>query len=89
MVVVGREPGPLTGGVEIAPQLEVRVARRAIAGVTQEPEPEEAEEAEEAEETEESDQSEEPEDTPAGSESEADSTGAIAGGEAPVEEDRG
>jgi preprotein translocase subunit YajC len=31
--------------VEIAPKLEVRVARRAIAGVTREPEPEEAVEA--------------------------------------------
>lgn len=31
--------------VEIAPQLEVRVARRAIAGVTREPEPEEPDEA--------------------------------------------
>lgn len=35
--------------VEIAPQLEVSVARRAIAGVTVEPEPEDAEETEEAE----------------------------------------
>jgi preprotein translocase subunit YajC len=33
--------------VEIAPKLEVRVARRAIAGVTREPEAEEAEEPEE------------------------------------------
>jgi preprotein translocase subunit YajC len=33
--------------VEIAPKLEVRVARRAIAAVTSEPEPEEAGEAEE------------------------------------------
>jgi preprotein translocase subunit YajC len=34
--------------VEIAPQLEVRVARRAIAGVAREPEPEESETPEEA-----------------------------------------
>lgn len=39
--------------VEIAPQLEVEVARRAIAGVTVEPEPEEDDEPEEAEEAEE------------------------------------
>jgi preprotein translocase subunit YajC len=43
--------------VEIAPQTQVRVARRAIAGVTTEPEDEEAEESEESEE------SEEPEET--------------------------
>ena len=36
--------------VEIAPQTEVRVARRAIAGVTREPEEDEAEETEIAEE---------------------------------------
>jgi preprotein translocase subunit YajC len=35
--------------VEIAPKTEVRVARRAIAGVTREPEEDEAEEAEAAE----------------------------------------
>jgi preprotein translocase subunit YajC len=39
--------------VEIAPQLEVSVARRAIAGVTAEPEPEEAEEGAEPEEADE------------------------------------
>jgi preprotein translocase subunit YajC len=38
--------------VEIAPELEVSVARRAIAGVTVEPEEEEAEEAGEADESE-------------------------------------
>jgi len=36
--------------VEIAPQLEVRVARRAIAGVSREPEPEESEAPDGAEE---------------------------------------
>ena len=36
--------------VEIAPQTEVRVARRAIAGVTREPEEDETEEADETEE---------------------------------------
>ena len=36
--------------VEIAPQTEVRVARRAIAGVTREPEEDETEEADEGEE---------------------------------------
>ena len=35
--------------VEIAPRTEVRVARRAIAGITREPEPEEGGEAEEPE----------------------------------------
>jgi preprotein translocase subunit YajC len=35
--------------VEIAPKLEVRVARRAIAGITREPEPEPTEEEEAAE----------------------------------------
>jgi preprotein translocase subunit YajC len=46
--------------VEIAPQTQVRVARRAIAGVTTEPEDEEAEESGGSEESEES---EEPEET--------------------------
>ena len=39
--------------VEIAPQLEVSVARRAIAGVTVEPEPDEPEQADEPEDDEE------------------------------------
>jgi preprotein translocase subunit YajC len=46
--------------VEIAPSLEVRVARRAIAGVTREPE-DESDEAEEPEAAEPADESEEPE----------------------------
>lgn len=78
--------------VEIAPQLEVQVARRAIAGVTQEPEPDESEETEEAGEPEDSEEPEQPEqheDTAAGPETADDSTGAISGGEAPVEDDRG
>jgi preprotein translocase subunit YajC len=66
--------------VEIAPQLEVRVARRAIAGITSEPEDEEAEDAEEGEEGE--DAADEPE-------AADDSIGASSAGEAPVEEDRG
>jgi preprotein translocase subunit YajC len=68
--------------VEIAPQTEVRVARRAIAGVTREPEaePEESEEPEEQE---------EPEETAAGPEPEVDSTGAIQGSEASGDESRG
>ena len=74
--------------VQIAPQLEVQVARRAIAGVTREPE--EAEESEDSEESEgEATTAEEPEDTAASPEKEDDSTGAISGGETPVEEDRG
>jgi preprotein translocase subunit YajC len=68
--------------VEIAPKLEVRVARRAIAGVTHEPEPEdesgdEAEEAEEPPET-----ADEPEEG-------ADPTGPIPDGETSNEENRG
>jgi preprotein translocase subunit YajC len=47
--------------VEIAPETEVRVARRAIAGVTREPEDEEAEEAAEPDESAEPQESAEPE----------------------------
>jgi len=76
--------------VEIAPQLEVRVARRAIAGVTREPEePEEADESTESEESPEATAAEEPEETATSPETEDDSTGAISGGETPVEDDRG
>jgi preprotein translocase subunit YajC len=60
--------------LEIAPNTEVKVARRAIAGVTREPEPEE---------------SEEPEDAPASSEPEDASTGAIPPGDTSNEENRG
>ena len=67
--------------VEIAPQTEVRIARRAIASVTREPEPEESDE--------EHDESEEPEEAAAGTEPEADSTGAIQGSEASGDESRG
>jgi preprotein translocase subunit YajC len=66
--------------VEIAPKLEVRVARRAIAGVTREPEPEEPEESEEAE---------EPTEPAASPEPEGDANGVIPGGETSAEEDRG
>ena len=64
--------------VQIAPNLEVHVARRAIAGVTVEPEPEE--EDEEPEEPEES--AEEPHE-------DADPTGPIPGGDTSNEENRG
>jgi preprotein translocase subunit YajC len=85
--------------LEIAPGLEVEVARRAIAGITQEPD--EADEGEEADESEEPDEAEESEDSAetehseahedaaAGPETPDDSTGAISGGEAPVDENRG
>ena len=64
--------------VEIAPKVEVRVARRAIAGVTPEPEPEE--EPEEAEEPPEA------EEEPA---EDADPSGAFPGGDTSNEEKRG
>jgi len=89
---VDEDDGRIT--LEIAPGLEVEVARRAIAGVTQ-PEPDESEEDDEAEEAEESEESaaagesEEQEDTASGPESADDSNGAISGGEASVEENRG
>lgn len=67
--------------VEIAPQLEVRVARRAIAGITREPEEDEAEEHEEP--------AEEPEDASESPEPEGDSTGVIQGAEASGDESRG
>jgi preprotein translocase subunit YajC len=69
--------------VEIAPNTEVRVARRAIAGVTHEEEPEE--------EPEESEESEEPEAAEAeeSSEEEGDPTGPIPDGESSNEENRG
>jgi preprotein translocase subunit YajC len=60
--------------VEIAPNTEVKVARRAIAGVTREPETEDAEE---------------PEEGAADPEPEDDSTGAIPDGEPSNEENRG
>ena len=60
--------------VEIAPKTEVRVARRAIAGVTREPEEEDAE-------------PDEPEDS--GAEPTVDPTGAISGGETSDEENHG
>jgi preprotein translocase subunit YajC len=63
--------------VQIAPTLEVQVARRAIAGVTVEPEPEEDEAPEEPEES-----AEEPHE-------DADPTGPIAGGDTSDEEKRG
>jgi len=70
--------------VEIAPQLEVRVARRAIAGITREPEDEEDDEAEEPEED-----AEEAEERAASPKPEADSSGAIAGSEPSDDESRG
>ena len=63
--------------VEIAPSLEVRVARRAIAGVTREPEEDESHEAEEPEAA----------DSAEGEESEADHEGS--GAETSNEENRG
>ena len=80
--------------LEIAPQLEVQVARRAIAGITQ-PEPDESEEIDEPEEAKESEESEaageseKHEDTASGPETADDSNGAISGGEASFEENRG
>jgi preprotein translocase subunit YajC len=67
--------------VEIAPQLVVRVARRAIAGITQEPEADETEEHEEP--------ADEPEDASASPEPEGDSTGVIHGAEASGDEKPG
>ena len=72
--------------VQIAPQTEVRVARRAIAGVTREPEDEEPEESEEAEQSE---QPEEPEETLARLNSADDPNGANAGPEPSDGENRG
>lgn len=66
--------------VEIAPKTQVRIARRAIAGVTTEPEPEETEESEAADEAEEPAASAEPD---------ADPNGVITGGEASNEEKHG
>ena len=67
--------------VEIAPKLEVRVARRAIAGVAREPEPEESEGPEGAE--------EEHEGAAASHASETDSNGVIPGPETSVDENPG
>jgi preprotein translocase subunit YajC len=67
--------------VEIAPHLVVRVARRAIAGITPEPEDDEAEEHEEP--------AEEAEEPTEGTETETDSSGAIQGAEASGDESRG
>ena len=64
--------------VEIAPKTEVRVARRAIAGVTREPEEQPEEEPEEQE---------DPEDSEA--DPAVDPTGAISGGETSDEENHG
>jgi preprotein translocase subunit YajC len=65
--------------VEIAPQTEVRVARRAIAGVTSEPEPEDAE-------PEDSEEPEEPAaDAEEGSGQEVDPSGPISDGEPSTE----
>jgi preprotein translocase subunit YajC len=64
--------------VEIAPNLEVRVARRAIAGVTVEPEPEEADQ-----------EPEEPEQSAEEPHEDADPTGPIPGGDTSNEENRG
>jgi len=71
--------------VEIAPNTEVRVARRAIAGVT----PDEPEEAEEAEEGEESEEAEEPEETLARLNAADDPNGANVAAEPSDEEKRG
>jgi preprotein translocase subunit YajC len=68
--------------VEIAPNTEVKVARRAIAGVTTEPE----EEPEEASGSEELD---EPHESATSSEPEGDASGSISGPEPSNEEDRG
>ena len=68
--------------VEIAPNTEVRVARRAIAGVTSEPEPEDEEPEEPEADAEESSGQE-------GDSTEVDTTGPIAAGESSNEEKRG
>lgn len=70
--------------VEIAPNTEVRLARRAIAGITREPEPEETDA-----EPDEHDEPEEPEEAEASPEPEADSSGAIQGSEPSGDESRG
>jgi preprotein translocase subunit YajC len=72
--------------VEIAPNTEVRVARRAIAGVTTEPEPEEPEESDEADDGDETDEADEPESS---AEPDADPNGVIPSAEASNEENRG
>jgi preprotein translocase subunit YajC len=74
--------------VEIAPNTEVRVARRAIAGVTRdEPEDEEPDEADD--EPEEHEEPEEPEETLARLEAAGDTNGANVGPEPSDEEKRG
>ena len=67
--------------VEVAPNLEVQVARRAIAGVTIEPE--------DADEDEVDEESEEPQDSESDPDEDADPTGPIAGGGPSNEEKRG
>jgi preprotein translocase subunit YajC len=71
--------------VEIAPQLEVRVARRAIAAITREPEAEEGEEHGEAAE----ESAEGAEEAATSPEPEADSSGVIQGADVSGDESRG
>jgi preprotein translocase subunit YajC len=71
--------------VEIAPQTQVRVARRAIAGITRDEEPED----EEAEEPEEPEDDEEPDETLARLQAADDPNGANVGAEPSDEENRG
>jgi preprotein translocase subunit YajC len=56
--------------VEIAPKTEVRIARRAIAGVTREPEEDESEESDVTEESDETEESHEDEGSTAGASNE-------------------
>jgi preprotein translocase subunit YajC len=74
--------------VEIAPNTEVRVARRAIAGVTRD-EPEDEEPEEHDDEPEEHERPEEPEETLARLEAAGDTNGANVGPEPSDEEKRG
>jgi preprotein translocase subunit YajC len=69
--------------VEIAPKLEVRVARRAIAAVTTEPEPEESDEPDDQQENEESSEKWR------SAFDDADSSGSIAAGDAQDEKNPG
>jgi preprotein translocase subunit YajC len=72
--------------VEIAPKTEVKVARRAIAGVTREPEEGEENELEDSTEPE---RPEEPDEATSSPQHEGDPAESISGGETSVEGDRG
>jgi preprotein translocase subunit YajC len=74
--------------VEIAPQTQVRVARRAIAGVTRDEEPED-EEPDEPDEPEEQEDAEEPDETLARLQAADDPNGANVGAEPSDDENRG